>query len=593
MLCAVLYQYGLRTWFLNDDFAFLGLIRRVDGWASLGRAIFAPTIHGTWRPLSNPAYFLAIQALFGAEDGLPFRVVAFLVQFANLGLLCAITRRITGSAAAGLLAPIIWVTNCVLVTAMCWNSAFDYLLSGLCLLGALWLWILYCDTGRRRELWGSWAVFLLGFLALETNLVFPALALAYALCFARPRVRQAGWLFVPSLLFVAAHELLIPKQVAGPYSPHLNIGVLSMLWRLWTAMLLPEHLTQFTGLPEWAGHAGAVVFSLALFGYAAHRSYRRDRVPAFCLAWFGIVAAPFLPFQSHLGAFYLTLPSIGVAMLAAYAARGKRLIAVVLLLWFAAENVPAAIGEARLQYLASIAVEKLVDSVLDVSEKHRGKIILLDGLPNDLFWNAVYHSAFFPYGIDKDHLYLSPGSDKYLTQDEVGVRVADFVLSPARTRQALAERELAVYRCLKDGSLTDITESYSAPRGGADVLETRLELGDPLAASQLGPGWFPREDGFRWMEKRAVVHLGVPADGGTVLLIEGTAPRPVGLTVQIDGGNVGESRILSGGEQFRLEFPLVVAAGKPVRIELSVDRTFREGRDNRELGLAVGSIQIR
>src|SRR4051794_39641172 len=44
-------QYGLRCWFMQDDFAWLGLLRSVPESMSLQHALFSPAAQGTIRPL--------------------------------------------------------------------------------------------------------------------------------------------------------------------------------------------------------------------------------------------------------------------------------------------------------------------------------------------------------------------------------------------------------------------------------------------------------------------------------------------------------------------------------------------------------------
>src|SRR6185503_5460241 len=57
----------------------------------------------------------------------------------------------------------------------------------------------------------------------------------------------------------------------------------------------------------------------ALGGFAALRAVRKDFLPLFCLAWFAIVSAPFVPLRDHITPYYVVLPAIGLAILGAYA----------------------------------------------------------------------------------------------------------------------------------------------------------------------------------------------------------------------------------------------------------------------------------
>src|ERR1035438_8921345 len=93
--------------------------------------------------------------------------------------LSAVTRRLTGSTAAGFLAPILWIANSKLILVMTWCLAYDYTLCAAFLLTAFWLFLRWMDPSGRRYYLCMWAVFLLGFGVLETNIVFPLLAAAY------------------------------------------------------------------------------------------------------------------------------------------------------------------------------------------------------------------------------------------------------------------------------------------------------------------------------------------------------------------------------------------------------------------------------
>src|ERR1035438_10514577 len=117
--------------------------------------LFQPTVQGTWRPLSERAFFLAFGALFESDalpyrvwvfltmfanlvsDALPYRVWVFLTMFANLALLQSIAARMTRSRAAGFCAAILWVVNSKLATPMSWTCEYIQIACGFFLLLAL------------------------------------------------------------------------------------------------------------------------------------------------------------------------------------------------------------------------------------------------------------------------------------------------------------------------------------------------------------------------------------------------------------------------------------------------------------------------
>src|ERR1700734_511892 len=98
-----LYSDGLKTWFMSDDFAWLGLLREVHASRSLLNALFAPEAQGTIRPWSERGFFLLFESLFGL-DSLPFRICVFITMAADVTLVAWIARRITGYRAAGFFA---------------------------------------------------------------------------------------------------------------------------------------------------------------------------------------------------------------------------------------------------------------------------------------------------------------------------------------------------------------------------------------------------------------------------------------------------------------------------------------------------------
>ena len=73
------------------------------------------------------------------------------------------------------------------------------------------------------------------------------------------------------------------------------------------------------------------------------------------------------------------------------------------------------------------------------------------------------------------------------------------------------------------------------------------------------------------------------------------AAGPLTFTVRANGDVIGSAKYTRGDEQLALDFPfLPVAHGKDlVEIELSVDHTFRQGSDLRDLGLIFGALEIK
>src|ERR1700694_1545406 len=205
LFCLIFYWYGLKCWFRQDDFAWLQLAGRVHGWSDFWRAMFAPLAQGTIRPWSERAFFMGLYSLFGL-DALPFRICVFLTQIANLTLIRAVTQRITGSAAAGFCAALLWIGHAALIRVMTWSSVYNQALCGFFLLLAFYFLLRYIESGDRRFNIAQWIVFLMGFGVLELNVVYPALAAAYTLLCARGYFRRTLPLFIPSIVFTIIHR---------------------------------------------------------------------------------------------------------------------------------------------------------------------------------------------------------------------------------------------------------------------------------------------------------------------------------------------------------------------------------------------------
>lgn len=180
LLLLAVYWPALTSWFFQDDFGWLNLHRDVHSVHDLGRALFAPKAHGNMRPLGENAWWLVLPAIFGA-DPLPLHIAAFLTQAASLLLLGGIAARLTKSALGAFAAQVLWIANAGLAPALGWSSIYNQVLSGFFFLLAFYFLVRYAQWGKRLDWVMQWTAFVLGLGALEINVVYPALALLYAL----------------------------------------------------------------------------------------------------------------------------------------------------------------------------------------------------------------------------------------------------------------------------------------------------------------------------------------------------------------------------------------------------------------------------
>ena len=601
LLCFALYHGALRSWFQADDFAWLALRLEVHDWRSLVHALFAPMAQGTFRPLSERAFFLGLPWLFGTSR-LPFHLCVFLTQCANLTLLTAITRQLTGSPAAGFWAAVLWIVNSGLVVPMVWISAFNQVLCAFFVLGAFWFLVRYSDTGRTRDNVWQWVFFLAGFGALEINAVYPALAALYTFLFARRRFRSTLPLFIPSALFIWLHAVLAPLPATGAYALHFDT-VPETLLTYWRWALISAY---FPPVYEWFAAPLLALLSAGVIGFAVIRARRRDWLPVFWLSWFVIVLAPYLPFRDHIMDYFLPLPTVGIAMLGAYAVVHawsrplvRQIAVVVILAAYFREIRVIDLGATRWWRDRSFDIERMVMATVRARQLHPGKTILLDGVDKQRFWAGVFHYPFRVFGVSD--IYLTPGSERQIEAHPETGRISDFVLPSGPALHAIKNDQIVVYRI--GFPMKAITSAYekSAVENLSPAPPRRVDAGSPLMAYLLGPEWYDLEGGHRWMPKRASLRISGPRTPSETLYLQGfiapvqIAQGPVRVRVTVDGVSLPEVVLDPAGSRFQLEFPLPKQAlGKEeLAVTVEVSRTFQDGADTRTLGLNFGGFEIR
>ena len=269
LFCLAVHWIALKTWFRADDFAWLGLRFEVHSPHDLLDVLLGPRAQGTIRTISERLYFLGFSSIFGMAAW-PLRLWAFLTQFANIALLIGITRRITGSALAGLIAPILWSAAAILAIPLNWSSAYNEICFAFFTLLAFYFLLRAIETGKSKYCIAQWVVFLLGFGALELNVMYPVLATGYALCCARAYLRRTLFLFIPSALFTAYHFLYIPPSTDPQYAMYFDAGILRSLWTHWSFTLAASRPDRVDWRPVWLGIALTIAGALAA-GRAASR----------------------------------------------------------------------------------------------------------------------------------------------------------------------------------------------------------------------------------------------------------------------------------------------------------------------------------
>jgi hypothetical protein len=598
-LAAVWFHWlALKTWFLGDDFAWLIHSTEFYNFHEFLVAVFKPMAQGTIRPWSDRIFFIVFYRIFGL-DPLPFHIWAMLTQCANILLLLAIVRRLTGSRLAAWMAALIWTVNTSQPIALAWTSAYNEPLCALFILGAFHFLLRYLETGQRRYWIWQWVIYLLGFGALELNVIYPALASAYTLLCARKYFVRTLPLFAPAVLYTIVHSVVAPTT-GGAYVMHFGAPMLKTFYAYWSRTLAAGFLASMIRLPGWQVTGAIALMTLGLMGGVLCRAWKGDRLPLFGLLWFLFLIAPVLPLTGHVVEYYPFLGSLGLAIAAgwllALARRqplGWRLAAAIVALVYIGYSVDTSRRSAQWEYRRSQRVRRLIQGVQRAHELHPGKIILIDNVDEELFWTGFIDHPFKL--LDVDYLYLTPGSDRLIIPHPELGDVNEFIIPQGVAWKALMKEKAVVYR-VEPERLRNITNIYAnaAPPQWENAKPSRLDLSNPAEDYLLGPEWHEIEVNHRWMPRRATLEMAAPRRAGASLHLVGGAGKSATQVVVTIGGIRLPERKVTSDKEFDLTWPLPDAVVGKAAAELTIetDGTFTVPLDGRPLGLVFGVIEI-
>lgn len=600
VLYAILYCQSLLCWFQMDDFAWLALANGVHDWPSLRDALFKPYAQGTIRLFSERLFFLGLFWPFGV-DALPFRIVVFATQCLNLILLTRLAHKLTGSALTAIGAACLWVVNANIFWSLVWTSAYNQVLCCTVILGALLLFIRYCETGRKQYLAWQWLVFLLGFGVLEINVIYPLIAAAVALLWWRDNFRATLPMFAVSVAFALFHSTLAPATQSSIYQMHFDASLLSTLWSYLRFAFGAEYIARKQNLPIEEFLVCELLLGLSLFAFAIWRLRRGDRTVAFGLIWFVLFLAPYLPLRNHISDYYLTVPLIGLALLGGCAMHAAmqspmiwKLAAATLLAIYALPSGWVAWTMTSYNREVSTRVKHFVQQLYAAHRRNPGKVLLIDNMDNELFWACFWDKP--------QRLMGSP--PVYLTADTVP-QIAPFPEFGSLGYNFLGERaaltgirdgKVAVYEISGD-RLRNSTSTYKNVLEAQPTLQppSFIDAGSPIFSASLLTGWFAADGGIRWMGKTAEIEIAAPPRGGT-LEIRGICPEshlaqgPLQLTVSINGISQPAETITASNLNFVFRYR-VNGGPEPLRVTLETSRTRSTPNDPRPLGLAFGTFE--
>lgn len=452
VIALVLFQRAFRIWFLNDDFAWLGLGLSVRDWETLREALFTPMAQGTVRTLSERAFFLAFERWFGWET-LPMRIWTFATLAVAQGLLVLVVQRMTGQWWVGSLAAVLWSMNFGLTVAVCWLSSYNQILLSALVLGTLYGFLRAVNGEGRRWLVFSWGCYGLAFGALETVVVVPAILLGWTWWFARDKWRWSLPYGAPAVVFAAWHLFGIEKpEASATYRMYWDARLAETAWHYWRWFLGAVKLPDFD--PAYATRAQAAEWLMmgGLVGFVGWRLWRQDWVVGFGLLLSGMLLAPVLPLREHRTDYYLASGSLGLVMVLALAPLrltgawrwlGWGLVGV-----YALTSVTVQQATVEWYLGRSGPLRPLMRGMLRASELHPDKWILVEGLTPEMQASAVGDGA----------LRLIPGQRVFLTP---GAGVGE--MEEGLARQAFEQGRVVVYR-FEGTRLRDVTREWEEGR---------------------------------------------------------------------------------------------------------------------------------
>jgi hypothetical protein len=194
----------------------------------------------------------------------------------------------------------------------------------------------------------------------------------------------------------------------------------------------------------------AIALMAGLLGFLLWAVIKRQWVTLFFAAWFVIVLSPLLPLRDHITDCYLTIPTLGLAMWGAQAlvagwrnGIASRAAAVLAMVIYLGVNIPVAHINAQSFHDNSQRIRTMLDSIVDRTSGEPGKIILLEGVSRDLFWDSIWSRPFRLFNRNEVYMILEDGADVLaVLPPELRTQ---FFLTRAEALTAMDEKRAALF----------------------------------------------------------------------------------------------------------------------------------------------------
>jgi hypothetical protein len=327
------------------------------------------------------------------------------------------------------------------------------------------MYLNWVETGRRLWYWLQWMVFLVGFLVLETMVVYPALLAAHAFFAERKRLKAILPMFAISAGYTAFHMWYAPKQIAGVYSLHFDGWMAVTLLRYLRLALSPMHegRHRLMNQPENLIYLGVV--GIALLAALWHAWRKREWRAAVFAAWFLFPLAPVLPLREHVTPYYLTLPLLGLSMFGGWAlvevwrtGTAWRWAAAFLAFIFVVGGGRDAFTRSRWFYNNSVSCREIIQCVAAARREFPDKTLFLNGITNDQFWRVFVDHGFYAFGIQ--NVYPTPGVQSIVVRRPDYPFIDRFFCDAKTFEKAMLDRS-AVVLDYRPGLCRNITSTYT------------------------------------------------------------------------------------------------------------------------------------
>jgi hypothetical protein len=274
------------------------------------------------------------------------------------------------------------------------------------------------------------------------------------------------------------------------------------------------------------------------------------------LAWFAFPLTPYLPLPDHKMDYYLAVPAIGIAMLSAFALVRWRIPAAVCLVICLCASLPAALRMTRWQHARGERMENLVLGVAEERRKEPSRIILLEGIENEVFWSGIADLPFRALEIPR--VYLAPGGTGR-------IQAPPELLSKYTLPAALAHNA-AIYRF--DGERLHRITNPTIPVEDEPRL---VNLADSVFSDYFGEGWKETPGGYRVMSGHATATIGAPQTASQQLYIGVFDTRDIGLRVRANDVELPVAQAFQSNDltEYRASLPSAAVGWK--RIEVTLD----------------------